>query len=138
MTMRPSLRLSRREWLVAAVLALVGVLNLLPGIALVSPARLATLYGIDRLNTDLLVLLRHRALLLALLGGFLLLAALRPRWQRPALVAGLLSNVVFVLLALPLPVSTEIHRVAVIDLAALPLLVVGLLMSIRRSPADAR
>ena len=125
-----------REWVVAGVLMGVGILNLLPGVALLAPDRLSSLYGIDGPDTDLLVLLRHRALLLALLGGFLVLAALRARWHRPALVAGLVSNVAFVLLALAVPTSDEIHRVALIDLVALPLLVVGLLLTVHRSAVE--
>jgi hypothetical protein len=129
-------RFGPREWLVAVVLAAVGLLNLLPGVALLAPDRLSSLYGIAGPDPDLLVLLRHRALLLALLGGFLIVAALRAGWHRPALVAGLLSNAVFVLLALAAPTSEEIHRVATIDLVALPLLVAGLLLTVRRSVVE--
>lgn len=120
-----------RELGVIGVLIGVGVLHLVPGIALVAPARLITLYGVGELDTDLLVLLRHRALLLAMLGVFLVVAAVRPGWRRTAFIGGLLSNVVFVLLTVTVPTSTEISRVAVIDLVVLPLLIIGLVLSAR-------
>ena len=88
---------------VVTILLVVGVLHVLPGVALVAPDRLGTLYGVTRLDDDLLVLLRHRAMLLGLLGLFLLAAIARPSWRRPALGGALLSTVVFVLLALTVP-----------------------------------
>ncbi len=116
---------------VVTILLVVGVLHVLPCVALIAPDRLLTLYGVTRLDDDLLVLLRHRAVLLGLLGLFLLGAIPRPDWRRPALGGALLSTVVFVLLALTVPTSVEIGRVATIDLVALPLIVVGLLLSRR-------
>lgn len=126
-----------RELVVAGILIGVGLLNVIPGIALLLPGRLTTLYGIGDLDTDVLVLLRHRALLLAMLGVFLVLAAAQVGWRRPALVAGLVSNVVFVVLAVSVPTSAQIGRVATIDLIALPLLVVGLVLSARRATQPA-
>lgn len=67
-----------------------------------------------------------------MLGLFLMLAAFRAGWRKPALIAGLLSNVVFVLLAKTEPTTVEIARVARVDLVALPLLVAGLALSPRR------
>jgi hypothetical protein len=132
-----TLRKHPRDWLVGTVLVVGGVIHLLPGVGLLAPARLAALYGIAGLDADLLVLLRHRALLLALLGVVLLVAAVRRSWQRPALAAAVLSTVVFVLLAFAYPVSPEIHRVAMIDLVMLPLLLVGLLLTVRRAAPPA-
>lgn len=126
-----------RDWMIAGVLVLGGVIHLLPGVGLVAPSRLAALYGIAGLDADLLVLLRHRALLLALLGVVLLVAVVRRSWQRPALAAAVLSTVVFVLLAFAYPVSPEIHRVAMIDLVMLPFLLVGLLLTVRRAASPA-
>lgn len=125
-----------RSWSVAGVLLVVGALHLLPGVALIAPARLASLYGVSGLDDDLLVLLRHRALLLALLGLFLVAAIARTSWRGPALSAALLSTVVFVLLALTVPTSPEIGRVATVDLVALPLILVGLLLSRRTRPTS--
>ena len=121
-----------RTAVVAAVLLIVGTLNLIPGAGLLGPERLADLYGVTGSDESVLVLLRHRALLLAMLGLFLVLAAFRADWRRPALISGLLSNVVFVLLTKAEPTTAEIARVATIDLVALPLLIVGLVLSPRR------
>ncbi|MDN5760956.1 MAG: hypothetical protein L0H41_01375 [Microlunatus sp.] len=128
-----------RAIVIAGTLMVVGVLNLLPGVVLVAPGRLGQLYGLSGLDEDLLVLLRHRAMLLALVGGFLIAALVRPGWRQPALLAGLLSNVAFVLLVLAAPTSAEISRVASIDLALLPLLGCALALDVlgaRRRSTD--
>lgn len=115
-----------RRVVVVAALVAVGVLNVLPGVALVAPGRLTDLYGLVGLDANLLVLLRHRAWLLALVGIFMLVAVVVRTWQLPALVAGLASNAVYLLLAFTAPVSAEIQRIGWIDLLGLPLLVAGL------------
>ena len=55
--------------LVTAALLVVGVLG---------AERLNQLYGIDASEPNLAVLMRHRAVLFGLLGGFFVLAAFKP------------------------------------------------------------
>ena len=63
---------------VSGLLVLVGLINLIPAVGAIAPERLRTLYGIEPDAPELLLLLRHRALLFALIGGFVVLAAFRP------------------------------------------------------------
>ena len=95
----------------------VGLLNLVPVIGVVSADQIARLYGIDVDTTDLEVLMRHRAVMLGLVGMFLMAAAFRPSLQLPAAIAGLVSMASFVLLAFASGnVGPEVSRVANADI----------------------
>lgn len=110
--------------LVTLLFLLVAVINLMPVIGVVSAARLAALYGIPVDDPNLEILLRHRAVLFAVVGAVLVGAAFRPRWRAVATVAGLLSMLSFVaLVAIVGDANPALYRVAVIDVAASVLLV---------------
>ena len=119
---------SWRSLLVGSTLVTAGAVQVAPGVALVLPDRLRNLYGLGRLESTEVVLLRHRALLLALLGVALLRAVARPALRRPALAATLASNVVFIGLAATTDSSAEVARVAVVDGVLLPLVVAALVV----------
>ncbi|MGB0652467.1 MAG: phosphopantetheine adenylyltransferase [Thermoplasmatota archaeon] len=92
-----------RERLITGLLVLVGLINLAPAVGVLSAKLLADAYGIPAPEGDLLILLRHRAILLGIIGG-LTLAAARWRHLRPAAMACAgLSMGSFLLLALPPP-----------------------------------
>lgn len=61
--------------------------------------RLAGLYGVSLNDANLEILMRHRAVLFGLLGAFLVLAAFQPSLQRPAVIAGLVSVISFIVIA---------------------------------------
>ena len=63
------------------MLALVAVIHLLPVAGVLGVDRLESLYGVALGDPNLQVLMRHRAVLFGLLGGFLLLAAFRQTLQ---------------------------------------------------------
>lgn len=68
------------------LLLLVGAVNLLPGFVAVAPSRITTAYGVSvdgADSADLTVLLRHRAVLLALVGLSLICAAFVPSLRVP-------------------------------------------------------
>ncbi|MEU3712071.1 hypothetical protein [Streptomyces catenulae] len=115
------------EPLTAALLFLVGVINLVPGAVAVAPSRIGAAYGIDvHADPDLVLLLRHRAVLLALVGTGLLGAAFLPSLRVPAMVAGGVSMGTFLLFARTTrALNGATKRVARIDLAALALLLVA-------------
>lgn len=70
------------------------------------------------------LLLCHRAVLFALVGGFLVFAAFQPSYQAAAFVAGMVSVVSFLWLAFAIGnLNAPMTRVIVVDLlAAVPLL----------------
>lgn len=81
------------------LLVAVGLLNLYPVIGVLSAEQITGLYGISIESADLETLMRHRAIMLGLIGGFLLLAAFRPSLQTLAASMGLVSMFSFVILA---------------------------------------
>ncbi|MFY8016778.1 MAG: phosphopantetheine adenylyltransferase, partial [Inhella sp.] len=76
-----------RAHVLSAVLLLTGLVHLLPVLGVLGAARLEQLYGLRMDEPNLLLLMRHRALLFGLLGLLLVAAAFRPAWQGLALLA---------------------------------------------------
>ena len=95
----------------------IGLLNLLPIIGVLSADQITSLYGISIESADLEILMRHRAVMLGLIGGFLLLSAFRPPLQMLAASMGLVSMSSFVILAyIAGDNGVQIHRVVVADI----------------------
>ena len=111
------------KWVVPGVLVLVGLLHLLPLLGVLGRGQLLQLYGVPITDPSLELAMRHRAVLFGLLGGFLLIAALRPGWHAAALLAGTVSVASFLLLAALIPgINEAMLRVARLDWIALVLL----------------
>jgi hypothetical protein len=117
---------------ITGALLVAGVINLLPVIGVLGAERLQTLYAQPIENPNLLLLMRHRAVLLGLLGALLIAAAFKPEWRPVAIGAGLISMLAFVMLALPLSAyNGAIVRVFWADVVALMLLAAALLLGRR-------
>ncbi len=116
----------RRRRTGQAMLVAAGLLNLLPGVGLVAPGRASAAYGVDIVGADLETLMRHRALLLALVGGLAVMAAFRPRLRAAAITVNAVSFGSFTVIAVLTPaVNTELTRVAWADVAGLLVLSYG-------------
>jgi hypothetical protein len=92
-------------------------------------ARLKLLYGVACDETNLAILMRHRAVLFGLLGAFLCYAAFRRDFQPVAFIGAFVSVGSFISLA-RMEARVEgcnalVGRVVTIDLIALVLLVIG-------------
>ena len=85
--------------LIAVMLGIVGVIHLLPLAGVLGAERLSALYGVAFTEPNLVILMRHRAVLFGLLGLYLLYAAFQPAQQRLALVAGWISIASFLYIA---------------------------------------
>ncbi len=83
---------------ICILIALAGLINFLPVIGVQSAARLEALYGVAIDDPSLEVLMRHRAILFGLVGGFMIYAAFVPWLQWIAIIAGLVSMLSFILL----------------------------------------
>lgn len=92
-----------------------GLVNGLPLLGIAGSGALRAFYGVAVTDPDLLVLMRHRAVLLGLLGAALAGAAVVPSWRLPAIVAGLVSMGVFVVLASAAPSGPKIATTMVVD-----------------------
>lgn len=108
----------------AVAFALLAVVHLLPVAPVFAPEALTRLYGVQSGDTTLLVLLRHRAVLLALVGLLCLWAAASPAARPTALLAAsvnIASYLVFYLLygapAGPLRTVAIVDAVALVPLA---------------------
>lgn len=104
------------EWALAASLFAAGVIHLIPGIGVLGAQRLHALYGIELQDPTLILLLRHRAILFAILGAFFVVAALfQPGWRVLASVVALVCMLSFIALAGDAP-GAAIQRVARVDI----------------------
>jgi hypothetical protein len=108
------------------MLVIVGLIHLLPLSGALGSERLSVLYGLPFAEPNLVILMRHRAVLFGLLGLLMLVAAFRPPLQPAAFIAGFVSVVSFLWLAWSVGgYNTQTARVVAVDLGALACLVVG-------------
>ena len=80
-------------------LLIAGAINLYPVAGVFSVDQLVKLYGVPLEDGDLIILMRHRAILFGLLGSFIIYSAFRSSVQSLACVAGLVSMLMFIVLA---------------------------------------
>lgn len=105
---------------------MVGVVNAVPTLGLVSAEWMRSAYGLDFLDDDLALLLRHRAVLFGMLGAGLVVAMWRPCWRDPAVAATAVSLPSFPIPALTAgSVNTALLRVAALDIGAVTALSAG-------------
>ena len=108
------------------MLVVVGVIHLLPLSGVLGAARLDSLYGLSLGEPNLQILMRHRAVLFGLLGVFLIFAAVRPMFRTAAFIAGFISVISFLWLAVSAgSYNAQVGRVVTADIVALICLVVG-------------
>lgn len=126
---------------IAALLVIAGIIHLLPVTGVLGAPRLQALYGLPMDDPNLLILMRHRAVLFGIVGLLLIGAVFRTGWQTPAIAAGLISVIGFLVLArmsgapdagIPnagIP-NAEIRRVVLVDWVALAALVGALALKL--------
>jgi hypothetical protein len=115
-----------REKLVTAIFIIVGLINFLPVVGVLGATRLQELYAIPVTSHDLALLLRHRAVLFGLLGSLLIAAAFRPSLRAPAYIAGFVSMLSFIALAMPLSsAGTAMQKIFWADAVATVLLLIA-------------
>ena len=77
-------------------------------------------------SSALTLAMRHRAVLLALVGVLLAISAFDDAWLRPAMLVAVVSKVSFLaLFATTRPHGMQMRRVAIADVAALAVLALG-------------
>lgn len=108
---------------ISVVFILTGLVNLAPLLGVFSASRLHELYAMDFSDPSLQILMRHRAVLFGLLGSYMLIAAFWPAIQLTAAIAGLVSMLSFVFLAVMVgDYNAAIRKVMMIDvMASIPL-----------------
>ncbi len=100
-----------------------GLINVIPSVGVLSNRQLTRLYGLEVSSPDLSLLLRHRAVLFLIVGMLLWWTVWRPEFRTEAAIAGLVSMLSFVVIALPLPLDNRLlSRVVKADIFASALL----------------
>lgn len=111
------------------ILLAVGAVNLIPGVVALLPDRTVALYGLGVDGASMSLLIRHRAVLLACVGLGLTVAAFVHALRTPALAFAAMSKLSFLALYLMTPgLTSELRRVAAVDVVALALLAVAALL----------
>ena len=117
-----------------ACLMLAAVIHLLPLPGVLGASQLTRLYGVAADDPNAVILLQHRALLFGLLGALLIAAAFRPELRAVALVAGLVSTMSFLVIALGVGgYNTKVARVVLADGVAVVLLLLAAGIEWRKS-----
>lgn len=107
----------------AVILFIVGVINVLPIIAFFDPGKTVRLYGVPVESESLTILMRHRGILLGLVGAALIVAAFETEFRVFAIAMALISKIAFIFLTFTASNYTaEIRQVALIDVVAIFLL----------------
>ncbi|MEE4302092.1 MAG: hypothetical protein V2J24_21820 [Pseudomonadales bacterium] len=115
-------------WMVTGIWVLAAGVHLIPATAVISKMRVEALYDVQITSPELELLLRHRALLFAVVAALLLAAAARPELWLLAGALGLVSMLGYVVLAGQ--VGTEqaaVLRVSRVDVVVSLLLATALL-----------
>jgi hypothetical protein len=122
------------EKTIAGLLVLVGIIHLLPISGVLGTERLSALYGVTLGDPNLVILMRHRAVLFGLLGLFMVYAAFKPSLQPLAFLAGFLSVVSFMAIAWSVGGYNEaIRKVVIADVVAvIALCIAGVLYVVSR------
>lgn len=115
-----------RDQAASALLALAGLIHLLPVAGALGERRLEALYGVSMGGPVVVLLMRHRAVQLGILGVLLLGAAWRPALRTAAVAAGLASVASFlVLAAMDEESGKTLRRVVIADWIAAACLVLA-------------
>jgi hypothetical protein len=112
--------------ILSTCLLIMAVIHLLPLVGVLGGPRLSALYGLQVSEPNLEILLRHRAVLFGILGGFFAYAAFAPQLQGVALLIGLVSVVSFLVLASVVGgYNAQVGRVVLADWIALAALLIA-------------
>ena len=117
--------------LVTTLYLVAALINLAPVSGVFGAARLEVLYGLPFADPNLLVLMRHRAVLFGIVGVLLAVAAFVPGIRTIATVAGLISMVSYIVvvwLVGPSEINDALRRVMWVDVVGIVALVAAVLI----------
>lgn len=112
------------------LLLLVGIINTLPVLIAFLPEKIATSYGVTIPDANYELLLRHRAVLFGIVGGWMIYAAFANKYLTSATIIGLISMLSFILLYFLIgqPINAALTKVMKIDVIATVVLIIGFLL----------
>lgn len=110
----------------SAILLLVGLIHILPITGAFGMQQLSNLYALDKLSASAELLMRHRAILLSLIGLTLIMSAFFQALQVSALILAMISVSSFLLLWFLMEApNAKLSVVAIVDAFALMLLLIA-------------
>ncbi|MEO0368088.1 MAG: phosphopantetheine adenylyltransferase [Pseudomonadota bacterium] len=111
------------------LLFLVGLINFMPVIGVLSLDKINQAYGLNIVDDNLQILLRHRALLFGLIGGFVIYSVFQPQYQIAAIVLAAISMVGFLYFSWSVGGSSQaLIKIAQIDLIGIVLLIAAIVL----------
>lgn len=117
------------ETIFRITLFIAGVINILPSILAFLPEKISKSYGIEIPSVNFELLLRHRAVLFAIVGGLMIYSAISKKYYSISITVGLISMISFIILYFLMNgINPELEKVMRIDLIAVILLIIGFML----------
>jgi len=114
---------------ISLCLIIVGLINFVPVVGVLSANQLQGAYNVTLSSNDVIILLRHRALLFGILGGFILFSAFVPFYQSAAMIMAGISMVGFALVAHSVGgFNTSINKVLMVDYVGIAVLAIAVFL----------
>ena len=111
------------------ILFISGIVNILPFFLTFLPEKISKSYGIQVLDMNYELLLRHRAVLFGIIGGILIFSSLTKKYYDLSTMVGLVSMVSFIILYFLIGnINMELKKIMLIDVVASLTLFVGALL----------
>jgi hypothetical protein len=115
------------EKIVSIILVIVGIINVLPIMVFFDSSKAVKLYGFPLEGESLTALMRHRGVLLSLVGIALIIGAFKSEYIVVAVSLAVISKITFNFLVFSTPnITSEVQKVAFIDIASMVLLLIAL------------
>lgn len=118
----------KKENVIKSIFIATGLFTALAGSVAVNPAQATQLYGISLVDPNMELLVRHRAVMLALLGSGLVYAAFSHAIRSAMIIGAIISKGLFLLLLQLQPVNAAFNNVVIIDGSAIGLLLITLFL----------
>ncbi|MGJ8669471.1 MAG: hypothetical protein ACSHXK_08290 [Oceanococcus sp.] len=115
--------------LTTVLLLVAGLINFVPVFGVFGGRRLQAAYGLDIADSNLQILLRHRAVLFGLVGGFMLYAAYCVSYRPAAYAMGFISMLSYLWLCWQVgDANRALKKIAAVDAVGLVALVAAVLL----------
>jgi hypothetical protein len=112
-----------------SLLFLVGVINFLPIIGVLSIDKINQAYGLNVTDNNLAILLQHRALLFGLIGGFIFYSIFNPQHQVAAIILAAISMLGYLYFSWSIGGSNQaLLKIAQIDIIGIVLLLIAVVL----------
>jgi hypothetical protein len=109
------------------LLFIVGIINILPIMVFFDASKALKLYGFSLEGESLTILMRHRGVLLSLVGIALIAAAFKSEYIALAISLAFISKITFIFLTFTSASYTpEVQKVALIDIGSIVLLLISI------------